>query len=374
MHSSNDTPESKSLKLFQPFDVKTTHLRNRFVMAPMTRNFSPKGIPGENVSAYYRKRAEAGVGLIITEGTTVNHKASNGYPDVPAFYGEQALAGWKRVVDEVHEAGGLIIPQIWHVGNRRKRGMEPHPDVPGYGPMTIEKDGVIETKGMTIEDIHEVVNAFGTAARDAEDLGFDGVEIHGAHEYLIDDFFWERSNQRTDEYGGSLEKRLRFAIEVIRAVRDAVSANFMVVFRFSQWKQQDFNAKLAKTPEELERFLIPLSEAGVDVFHASTRRFWEPEFEGSSLNLAGWTKKITGKPVITVGSVGLDSTFTSSFGGKTANSTGIEELVKRVETGEFDLVAVGRALLADPDWINKIIDRDGHEIEPFTKEKLAVLA
>ncbi len=374
MHSSNDTMDNKSLKLFQPFDIKTTHLRNRFIMAPMTRNFSPKGIPGENVSAYYRKRAESGVGLIITEGTTINHKASNGYPNVPAFYGEQALAGWKQVVDEVHEAGGLIIPQIWHVGYVRKKGVGPDPDVPGYGPMTIEKDGNIETKGMTLEDIQEVVNAFAAAARDAEDLGFDGVEIHGAHEYLIDEFFWEKSNQRTDEYGGSLERRLRFAVEIIRAVRDAVSANFMVVFRFSQWKQQDFDAKLAKNSEELERFLSPLSEAGVDVFHASTRRFWEPEFEGSPLNLAGWAKKITGKPVITVGSVGLDSTFTSSFGGKTANSTGIEELVKRMEADEFDLVAVGRALLADPDWINKIKDGDGHEIEPFTKEKLAVLA
>jgi len=343
-------------------------------MAPMTRNFSPRGIPDRNVASYYRKRAESGVGLIITEGTTVNHKGANGYPKVPAFYGEQALAGWKQVVEEVHEAGGLIIPQLWHVGYMRKRGIEPDPQVPGYGPMTVQAKGAIETIGLTAEDIHDVVMAFAAAAREAENLGFDGLEIHGAHEYLIDQFFWEKSNQRTDEYGGSLERRLQLALDIIRAVREAVSNNFMVVFRFSQWKQQDFNAKLARNPEELERFLIPLAAAGVDVFHASTRRFWEPEFEGSPLNLAGWTRKITGKPVITVGSVGLDTTFTSSFGGKTAHPTGIDELIRRMEADEFDLVAVGRALLADPDWINKIRDGQDCEIEPFTKEALETLA
>lgn len=363
----------KSLKLFQPLNLKSNQLRNRIVMAPMTRNFSPGGIPGENVAEYYRKRAESGVGMIITEGTTVNHKGSNGYPNVPAFYGDQAMAGWKRVVDEVHAAGGLIIPQLWHVGYIRKPGMEPDASIPGYGPMTKEKDGVVEAIGMTAADIEEVVAAFASAASDAEKNGFDGVEIHGAHEYLIDQFFWETSNQRTDAYGGNLENRLRLALEIIGAVREAVSDDFMVVFRFSQWKQRDYKARLVNTPEELERFLMPLSEAGVDVFHASTRRFWEPEFEGSPLNLAGWVKKITGKPVITVGSVGLDATFTASFGGKPAEPTGIEELVKRVEADEFDLVAVGRALLADPDWINKIVDGREGEISSFTRDALASL-
>jgi len=374
MEQTANAIDLKSFKLFQPFDIKSVQLRNRIVMAPMTRNFSPKGVPGENVAEYYRKRAESKVGLIITEGTTIDHKGANGYPNVPAFHGDAALAGWKKVVEDVHGAGGLIIPQLWHVGYIRKKGIEPDASVPGYGPMTVEKEGEVETIGLTVEEIHEVVAAFAEAARNAEDLGFDGIEIHGAHEYLIDQFFWEKSNQRTDEYGGSLERRLRFALEIIRAVREVVSNNFMVVFRFSQWKQQDYKAKLAYTPEELERFLLPLSEAGVDVFDASTRRFWEPEFEGSSLNLAGWARKITGKPVITVGSVGLDSTFTSSFGGKTANPTGIDELVRRVEADEFELVAVGRSLLSDPDWISKIVDGREGEIMAFERDALSTLS
>jgi 2,4-dienoyl-CoA reductase-like NADH-dependent reductase (Old Yellow Enzyme family) len=137
----------------------------------------------------------------------------------------------------------------------------------------------------------------------------DGVEIHGAHGYLIDQFFWEGSNRRDDEYGGDLAGRSRFAIELIQAVRAAVGPDFPIIFRFSQWKQQDYTARLVQTPQALAAFLQPLSEAGVDIFHCSTRRFWEPEFDGSELNLAGWTRQLTGKPTITVGSVGLDGEF-----------------------------------------------------------------
>ncbi|MDH3976745.1 MAG: 12-oxophytodienoate reductase, partial [Deltaproteobacteria bacterium] len=159
-------------------------------------------------------------------------------------------------------------------------------------------------------------------------------------------------------------KSLELAIQIIEAVRNAVGPDFPVIFRFSQWKQQDYNAKLANSPEELEQFLMPLSNAGVDIFHASTRRFWEAEFDGSELNLAGWARKITGKPAITVGSVGLDSTFTSSFGGETAHPADLNSLDERLENKEFDLVAVGRALLADAEWALKIKEGRENDIKP----------
>ncbi len=324
--------------------------------------------------AYYGRRAAAGVGLIITEGTTVNHPGSNGYPKVPRFFGEDALQGWSRVVSEVHKHKGRIVPQLWHVGYIRKKGMEPDPSIPGYSAMNLEKDGTLEAIAMDQQEINAVVDAFAKAAADAEKIGFDGIEIHGAHEYLIDQFLWKGSNQRSDKYGGSLENRLNFALDIITAIREAVSKDFPVIFRFSQWKQQDYKAKLAETPTELEKILVPLSEAGVDIFHASTRRFWEPEFEDSPLNLAGWAKKITGKPSITVGSVGLDSTFTASFGGKTAQPTGLEKLQERLERGEFDLVAVGRALLADAGWISKIRNEEYHLIEAFSPNALRTLS
>ena len=361
--------------LFEPFRLGNLELPTRVVMAPMTRSFSPGGVPNSKVIEYYRRRAAAGVGLIITEGTTVNHPAANGYPNVPRFYGEDALAGWKKVVDAVHAEGGRIVPQLWHVGNVRKLGTEPDGDVPGYGPMEKLKDGKEVVHGMTQADIDNVIAAFAQAARDAQSIGMDGVEIHGAHGYLVDQFFWEGSNQRTDGYGGSLAKRSRFAIELIQAVRAAVGPDFPIILRFSQWKQQDYSARLVLTPEALGEFLQPLSDAGVDIFHCSTRRFWEPEFDGSDLNLAGWTRKLTGKPTITVGSVGLDGEFLQFMVNtdKIAKPADLGALLTRLNNQEFDLVAVGRALLVDPDWAVKVRDGRQEDILPFSREALMSL-
>ncbi|HCT2595489.1 TPA: NADH:flavin oxidoreductase, partial [Pseudomonas aeruginosa] len=310
------------------------------------------------------------------EGTTVGHKAANGYPNVPRFYGEDALAGWKQVVDAVHAEGGRIVPQLWHVGSVRRLGVEPDASVPGYGPMEKAKDDKVLVHGMSKADIQDVIAAFAQAARDAQAIGMDGVEIHGAHGYLIDQFFWEGSNQRDDEYGGSLANRSRFAVELVRAVRAAVGADFPIIFRFSQWKQQDYSARLVETPEGLREFLAPLVEAGVDIFHCSTRRFWIPEFEGSELNLAGWTRELTGKPTITVGNVGLDGSEFLQFFGKTdevAQPASIDGLVERLDKGEFDLVAVGRALLVDPEWAVKVREGRIGDIKPFSREALASL-
>ncbi|WP_323845681.1 NADH:flavin oxidoreductase [Microbulbifer magnicolonia] len=363
--------------LLRPFAHKSLKLRNRVAMAPMTRTFSPGYVANDQVASYYRRRAEGEVGLIITEGTFVGHRAANGYENVPAIFGDEAMAGWKTVVDEVHAAGGQIIPQLWHVGSVRKEGIGPDKSVPGHSPSGLFKPGKTNGHAMTKEDIREVVRAFADAAKAAKDVGFDGVEIHGAHGYLIDQFFWEGTNQRDDEYGGSIENRGRFAVEIVEAVRDAVGEDFAIVLRYSQWKQQDYGARLAQNPDELRRLLTPLVDAGVDIFHASTRRFWEPEFEGADLNLAGWTKELTGKPVISVGSVGLDDDFIGGNNqgmGGTANPTGLDELTRRMDNGEFDLIAVGRALLQDPNWLVKMRDGREHEIVPFTKEALASLS
>ena len=363
--------------LLQPFQCKSLNLRNRVAMAPMTRMFSPGYVPDEQVAGYYRRRAEGGVGLLITEGTFVGHRAANGYEKVPAIHGEAALAGWRKVVEEVHAAGAQIIPQLWHVGAVRREGIGPDPAVPGFSPSGLFKPGKSNGRAMSRDDIDEVIAAFAQAARDAKAVGFDGVEIHGAHGYLIDQFLWEGTNQRDDEYGGSLEKRTRFATEIVAAVRAAVGEDFAIVFRFSQWKQQDYEARLAHTPDELARLLQPLTDAGVDIFHASTRRFWQPEFAGSPLNLAGWTRQLTGKPAITVGSVGLDDVFigsTSQGMGATANPVGLENLLERMAADEFDLVAVGRALLVDPQWLAKLLADRAVEIRPFTKAALESLS
>ena len=362
--------------LFSPYSFGKLELKNRVVMAPMTRSMSPGNIPNDDVVEYYRQRAAGGVGLIITEGTCVGHKAASGYPNVPFIAGDKPLAGWKKVIDAVHAEGGKIAPQLWHVGGIRKPGVEPGGDTPGYSPSGMAFPGKITGHAMTKEDIDEVVNSFVQAAVDAQEIGFDAVEIHGAHGYLLDQFFWEGTNTREDEYGGSLENRTRFACEIVKGIRDKVGPEFPIIFRYSQWKQQDYSARLAETPEALSDFLDFLVNAGVDIFHCSQRRFWEPEFEGSKLNLAGWTKKLTRKDTITVGSVSLNADFLPE-GGDTAFKDGeianLDGLTAMLERDDFDLVAVGRALIANPDWANLVKADQMTKLTPFNKAMLMQL-
>jgi 2,4-dienoyl-CoA reductase-like NADH-dependent reductase (Old Yellow Enzyme family) len=344
-------------------------------MAPMTRNFSPGGVPGPDVAAYYRRRAENGVGLILTEGTAIAHPAAVSSPRVPRFHGPDALAGWADVVRGVHDAGGRIMPQLWHVGMMRKPGDEPNPEAPPVGPSGIAVPAGKLSEPLSDSEIDALIAAYAQGAADAKRLGFDGVELHGAHGYLIDQFFWDVTNQRADRYGGDTAARTRFAAEAVRACRGATGPDFPILLRFSQWKIADYNARLAPTPEALEQFLTPLADAGVDIFHCSTRRFWEPEFPGSDLNLAGWTKQLTGKPTITVGSVGLDAEFMSSLReGKAANTAALDRIIGMLEREEVDLVAVGRALLGDPAWAAKIRNGRTAELQAFTPEALKVLA
>jgi len=359
--------------LFKPFASEKLQLSNRIVMAPMTRSQSPGGVPGPNVAAYYRRRAENGVGLIVTEGTIIDHPAGTGDPNIPLFHGDASLEGWAKVVSEVHEAGGKIVPQLWHVGMTRQNGSLPNPEAPSVGPSGLTLTGEKTNEPLSAEEIESIVEAFGRAAGEAKRLGFDGIELHGAHGYLIDQFFWEQTNRRDDQYGGDLVSRTKFAADIVRACRRAVGEDYPIILRISQWKSGFYDAKLAKTPEELEQFLAPLVEAGVDIFHCSTRRFWEPEFPGSDLNLAGWVKKLTGKPTITVGSVGLDVEFNGAFRGQNSDVADIGELIERLDQEQFDLVAVGRSLLADPHWAAKIRDSRFDELQTFKAESLRTL-
>lgn len=367
-----------SRALFQPLQLGPLNLKNRLVMAPMTRSFSPGHIPNDSNVAYYRRRAANEVGLIITEGTCVGHPAANGYPNVPFFHGQQALAGWQRVVEAVHEVGGKIMPQLWHVGGVRKDCLQPDEMVPAYSPSGLFSPNRENGVAMSQQDIDAVIEAFVESARQAQILGFDGVEIHGAHGYLVDQFFWAKTNLRTDRYGGDLVQRTRFAVELITAMRQAVGPDFPIMLRYSQWKLQDYQARLASTPDELERFLTPLVDAGVDVFHCSTRRFWEPEFTGSALNLAGWTKRLTGKPTITVGSVGLSGGFVDEekrgmVDQSNADASHFGLLEQWLDEGHIDLVAVGRSLLQDPTWVLKLKAQQFETMQPYAAEALKSL-
>jgi 2,4-dienoyl-CoA reductase-like NADH-dependent reductase (Old Yellow Enzyme family) len=360
--------------LFRPFKLKSLDIKNRIVMAPMTRSFSPNGVPTADVAAYYRRRAEGQVGLILSEGTVINRPSSSNDGDVPHFHGTEALAGWNQVVENVHTAGGQMGPQIWHMGIMDNHHSGWLPSEPFEGPSGLNRPDFNNGKTMTDSDIADTIAAFGQAAADAKALGFDCVEIHGAHGYLIDQFFWEATNKRSDIFGGkTLAERSRFAIEVIKEVRRRVGEEFATIIRLSQFKPSAYTNKLANSAAEMESWLTPMADAGVDIFHCSQRRFWEPEFEGSDLNFAGWAKKITGKPTITVGSVGLTGEFLAAFAGEASQPSSLDELLSRMDRGDFDLVAVGRALLADANWTEKVRQHRSAELKGFNKEALSEL-
>lgn len=377
-NSSNPTQtNSNNDVLFQPFAIKSLNMQNRIVMAPMTRTFSPGGVPKTNVADYYRRRAAGEVGLILSEGTVIDRPTSKNEEAIPFFHGEEPLAGWKQVIDGVHEAGGKMGPQIWHTGSTRgQRGWEsPHPV---ESPSGLVGPGDPRGNIMSDEDVTDAIAAYAKAARQSKELGFDMVEIHGAHGYLIDQFFWSGTNERDDRWGGAtLKERSRFAAEVVSATRKEVGEDFPIALRVSQWKQQDYKVRLAETPEAMTDWLLPLVEAGADMLHCSQRRFWEPEFpeiDGvEGLNFAGWVKKLTGATTISVGSVGLSGDFFGAFGGKSSQPTDLDELVRRMEQEEFDLIAVGRALLADPDWVAKVRGTNLEERVDFSPSTFAEL-
>lgn len=371
--------ETDVAALFEPLRVRGLTLPNRIVMSPMTRNFSSGGVPGPDVATYYRRRAEGGVGLIITEGTGVDHPSAIGegglgkrQSDIPLMYGDAALAGWRRVVENVHAAGGPIIPQLWHMGVYRLRGTGPHPDAESIRPSGLwgPRGGhtstspafiakVIEpTEPPSDETIQDVADAFVRSAHAAMSIGFDGIAVHGAHGYLIDTFFWHETNKRTGRWGGDIRARAEFAVQIVRGLRQAVGPDKPVIFRYSQFKAQDYAARIANTPEELRQFIEPLAEAGVDVFDVSARHFDRPAFDDSTLSLAGWTKKLTGCTTMAVGGIGLtrDTAIVTDYN--------LHRVVARFENGEFDLIAVGRSLLNDANWVSKV--RNGESFLPFT--------
>ena len=364
--------------LFSPITLKSLALKNRIVMAPMTRGFAPGGVPGQPIIDYYRARALGEVGLILSEGTVIDRPASRNEPGIPFFHGE-AMAGWSEVIAAVHAAGGKMGPQIWHSGAvRSMTAGDWEPDGPVESPSGLVAPENPRGTAMSEEDIADSIDAWGRAAGEAKRLGFDTFEVHAAHGYLIDEFFWGATNLREGGYGGAtLPERSRYAVELVRAMRAAVGPDFPILMRVSQWKQQDYRVRLAPSPDELAAWLCPLVEAGVDLLDCSQRRYWDaefPEIDGENgLNFAGWAKKLTGAATMTVGSVGLNRDFFTSFTGATSATASIAPLIERLERGEFDLVGVGRALISNPDWPVQVRSGNQASLKEFGAADLATL-
>lgn len=356
--------------LFDPLSIKGMALKNRFVVPAMQRGMCADGAPTPELAEYYQRRIEGGFSLIISESCAVNHPSSTQQVSA-AWMTERTQPAWRTCVQSVHKAGGRLFIQLWHEGATRKVG--------GSGPLaahdTISPSGLIHPgkrngRAASGSDLEEIKQAYVDSALMAQQIGADGVEIHAAHGYLLDQFLWSETNLRSDGYGGSnLQDRLRFPAEVLAAVRTAVGPRFPISFRFSQWKEVDFDAKIVRTPAELELLLSTIESAGADVVHVSTRRFYKEEWAESPRSLAGWVKTMTDLPVVAVGSVGVEGDIKETFTGADSRldvAAGVRELHRRHNQGEFDLVAVGRSSISEPDWVQKVRQGRFNEIRPFT--------
>ncbi|WP_366295966.1 alkene reductase [Paenibacillus sp. AN1007] len=324
--------------IFKPVALGQWNLRNRIVMAPLTRGFArdEDGTVTEEISAYYEQRAKDGVGLIITEGITpmLSGKGTFG---VPGLYTEAQTASWKKVTEAVHRHGGTIIAQLWHVGRLS------HSDLIGrrpQAPSSIQAQGKVHKlhksyempETMTTEEIKDVVYHFQLAARSAVLAGFDGIELHAAHGYLMDQFINEWTNIRNDEYGGNLQGRLRFLKEVIIAVKKEISTD-RIIIRFSEKKDDDPSYAWTSKAETIRAYLELFRETGITILHPSTESYAEVWSDGLNFHQAvrsQWEHTIIG-----VGNLDL------------------ERAEEAINDGVIDLAAFGRPFIANPDLVQR---------------------
>jgi N-ethylmaleimide reductase len=223
---------STSSKLFEPYKLGPITLPNRFVMAPLTRNRAVAGlVPSPLAVEYYAQRASAG--LLVTEASQISQQGQ-GYQDTPGIYSREQVAGWRKVTDRVHERGGRIFIQLWHVGRVSHTSLQPNNGAP-VAPSAIRAKGktfvnnsftdISEPRALALEEIPGIIEGFRRGAANALEAGFDGVEIHGANGYLLDQFAKDGANKRTDAYGGSIENRARLMLEVAKAVSAEAGAD-----------------------------------------------------------------------------------------------------------------------------------------------------
>ena len=373
-------------ELLEPFSANGVNLPNRIMMSPMVKRDDPDGIPADTTVEYYRKRAASGVGTIVIGSVATEHPGNieafgEGAGSTPNFNSEATRAGWKRVVDAVHAEGGKIFPQLLHVGVMKRVTGKPndlaYAPSATWGPTdrktaNTHEEIVAQSKRPIHEmgdaEVVEVIDGFAQAARRATELGFDGIALHGAHGYLIDGFLWGETNLRTDRWGGDHVGRTRLVVEIIKAIRREVGSEIPVSFRFSQWKPQDFDIYMARNPTELEELLRPIVDAGANILDASARDFSEPAFAEGEENLPYWTRKIFGLPTVMVGGTGVKRPRYAHTRTPPETFDNLDDIMRRFDRGEFDLLAVGRSLLNDPDWLKRV--RAGEAFLPFNPQCL----
>jgi len=347
--------QHKKSTIFSNHTLGKLTLKNRLAVAPMTRVSSNEdGTAGPLMKDYYQAFAQGGFSLIISEGIYTDKHYSQTYKFQPGLTDESQADSWKPIVDAVHKSGSLFIAQLMHAGALSQYNKYTKCNA---GPSAVKPLGQEMTfyygqgdystpKAMNKDDINVAISGFVNAARLAKKAGFDGVEIHGANGYLLDQFITVHTNTRSDEYGGELVNRLRIYEQVITSIRAAVGDDFTIGVRFSQAKVNDFDYKWPAKDKDAKYTFELVTACGVDYIHTAEYNATEPAFE-EGLSLAELAKKHGGVSVLANGSIVNESDAT-----------------KIIDVNQADVVSVGKVALANPDWPNAI--KDGRALREFS--------
>ena len=349
--------------LFSPFSIGPLQLPNRLAVAPMTRtSATSEGCATQQMADYYGDFARGGFGLLIVEGTFIDDQESQGYLTQPGIVTPAQVEAWKPLVEQAHREGARVILQIQHGGaiaqgrpsgsqNVAPSAVQPLGEqlsiYKGSGPWGLPRE-------LGTDEIARIVEAFAASALRAREAGFDGVELHGANGYLLDEFFTAYTNLRTDEYGGDIRNRVRLDEECVRACRDAVGQTWPVGIRLSQSKVNDFDYTWPGGLEDTKVVARLLEAAGASFLHLTEHDITQPVW-GTELTLAQAIKQFTSLPVIANGGLDLPATAAAV-----------------VESGAAEVVALGKSALANPDWPRKA--RSGAALDEFDFELLLPLA
>jgi 2,4-dienoyl-CoA reductase-like NADH-dependent reductase (Old Yellow Enzyme family) len=352
------------IPLWSALQIGSTRLPNRVALAPMTRiSATEDGLVTEKMVSYYEAFARGGFGLLITEGIYPDTAHSQGYLNQPGLATDEQARSWALVVDAVHAAGSTIFAQLMHAGSQAQGNRYKDSTI---GPSAVapkgEQLGFYRGEGpyrvpaeITREQMDEVRQGFVAAALRAKEAGFDGVEIHGANGYLLDQFLTDYLNLRTDEYGGSAQNRVRFLAEIARAVRLAVGPDMTVGIRISQSKVSDHDHRWAGGAEEAEVIFSTLAATGIDFLHTTEYKAYAPAFGGHGPSLAALAKQHSGLPVIANGHLDDPETAAAMLADNAA-----------------DVVALGKAALGNRDWPDRV--KNGQPLDELDASLFAPLA
>ena len=324
--------------LFSPFQLKNFTLKNRIGVAPMTRMSSVKdSVPRQDVLDFLVRRAENNSAIVYTEAIVTDYESAQGYPGQARMTTQRQIETWKPVVQAIQQHGSIAIMQMFHCGRMAWPEVNPANRIIAPSPLTPKQDNPLTGEPYPVPDemsrfdIEHVLNGFVETARGAVAAGFDGIEIHGAHGYLINQFLSSYCNQRTDSYGGTVENRYRFAHEIIQAVRPVVPEDRLLTFRISNWSKTDMEVSLYSSKEEYQQVVKLLSREPLDVISVSTYDFTQKSF-GTDQNMAQITREVTDLPIMICGRI-YDRTSAD----------------KALE--DADIILSAKSILLNPNWV-----------------------